>query len=100
MKIGDVIASFRRKKRIDQKEMAKSLCISASYLSQIENNSRNASLKLLIEIAKYFDIPLSTLLFQVIEDSDITNLDKRNLFIQAKPMMDEMIAILLSEEAQ
>lgn len=97
MKIGDVIASTRRKKRIDQKELAGELSISASYLSQIENNSKNPSPKLISEIADKLGLPVSALLFQVIQESDYSSEDDRQLFLKAKPLVDQMLSILLSE---
>jgi transcriptional regulator with XRE-family HTH domain len=99
MSIGDVIASARRRKRIDQKTMAKDLDISPSYLSQVENNSRTPSAKLLKQIAVQLDIPVSALLFEVIQDTDFNNEEDRQLFLKAKPLMDKMIAVLLSEDS-
>ena len=99
MNIGDVIASSRRRKGIDQKKMAKTLKISSSYLSQIENNSRNPSAKLLTQIAKELGLPVSALLFEVVKDSDYQNEEDRQLFLKAKPLVDKMLAVLLSDEA-
>jgi transcriptional regulator with XRE-family HTH domain len=98
MSIGDVIASSRRRKNIDQKVLAVKLDISPSYLSQIENNSRNPSAKLLSQIADELGLPVSALLFEVIKDSDYGNEEDRQLFIKAKPLMDKMIAVLLSDD--
>lgn len=97
MKIGDVIASYRRKKRIDQKKMAEDLGKSVSYLSQIENNSRTPSGKLLIQISEYLGVPVSTLLFEVLRENDFQDSETRELYQKAKPMMDKMISILLAD---
>lgn len=97
MKIGDAIASTRRLKRKDQKELAKELSISPSYLSQIENNSRTPSPKLLSEIADKLGLPVSALLFQVLQETDYGKEEDRQLYLKAKPLVDQMIAILLSE---
>jgi transcriptional regulator with XRE-family HTH domain len=97
MKIGDVIASFRRRKRIDQKSMAADLSISVSYLSQIENNSRMPSGKLLNKISDILEVPVSSLLFEAMDESNFKDDDARELFKRAKPMMDKMIGLLLAD---
>ena len=98
MEIGDVIASIRRRKRIEQKAMAEKLGISVSYLSQIERNSRIPSGKLLTKIADELDIPLSALLFETIDESEIGDDKDRKLFQLAKPIMDKMLSVLLADE--
>lgn len=97
MKLGDVIASIRRKKRIGQKDMAIQLGISVSYLSQIENNSRMASSKLLNKISDVLGVPVSALLFEALQPSAIADEEKRRLYLQAKSVMDEMLSILLTD---
>ena len=69
-------------------------------MSQIENNSRNPSAKLLTQIAERLDLPVSALLFEVVKESDFDKDEDRQLFLKAKPLMDKMIAILLSDETQ
>lgn len=91
MKIGDVIASVRRRKRIEQQELAKAINKSVSYLSQIENNKRRPSNKLLQAIAIALDAPLSSLLFMMLEEKHFADESKRELFIKAKPIMDDII---------
>ena len=98
LQIGDVIASIRRKKRLDQKQMADELGISSSYLSQVENNTRNPSGKLLRQIADKLNIPVSVLLFEALEDSSFANEEDRQLFIKSKHLMDKMLDILLLSE--
>lgn len=97
MKLGDVIASIRRRKRIDQKKMAESLDISVSYLSQVENNSRMPSSKLLNKISEILEVPVSGLLFEAMDDSSFKDEETRDLFRKAKPMMDKMLEILLAD---
>lgn len=97
MKLGDVIASFRRRKRIDQKEMAKQLGISVSYLSLIENNGKVPSGKVLNKISEVLEVPVSALLFETVDETAFKDGEMRDLFNKAKPMLDKMIAILLDE---
>lgn len=98
MKIGDVIASVRRRKRIEQQGLANTLKISVSYLSQVENNRRKPSTKLLQAIANALEVPLSSLLFMMLEEKHFADESKRELFLQAKPIMDDIINFF-SEEA-
>ncbi|OLY91206.1 Transcriptional regulator, contains XRE-family HTH domain [Cnuella takakiae] len=97
MQLGDVIASFRRRKRIDQKGMAAQLGISVSYLSQIENSNKMPSGKLLNKISEVLGIPVTTLLFETMDKSSFNDPEIQELFNRAKPIMDEMINILLAE---
>ena len=100
MRIGDVIASVRRRKRIEQRELAKLIGSSVSYLSQIENNRKKPSFKLLNEIADKLNIPLSTLLFETIEEKHISDENDRNLFNLAKPIMEDLIGLLSNYEVR
>ena len=99
MNLGDVIASFRRRKRIDQKSIAEKLGVSVSYLSQIENNTRIPSGKLLKQISELLAVPVSALLFEAMDESNFKDEESRQLFNKAKPMMDEMIKILLTDKS-
>lgn len=94
MNIGDVIASVRRRKRIGQQELADLIPTSVSYLSQVENNRKKPSLKLLNRIAEELKIPLSSLIFETIEEKHISNESDKNLFNSAKPMMETLIELL------
>lgn len=48
--------------RIKQKDLAESLGISPSYLSQIETGNKSPSLELLVKYGEIFDVPPSTFL--------------------------------------
>jgi transcriptional regulator with XRE-family HTH domain len=100
MKVGDVIASIRRRKRIGQKELAKDLEISHTYLSQIENGAKTPSIKLLNKISEKLGLPLSALLFEALDESNFKTEHDRELFFQAKPIMEKMFSILIDEEVQ
>ena len=81
MKLGNVIASLRVRKRLDQKAMAEKLGVSVSYLSQIENNNRMPSGKLLIKISETLGLPISVLLYETLNASNIVDENNRKLFI-------------------
>jgi transcriptional regulator with XRE-family HTH domain len=100
MQIGDVIASIRRKKRIDQQELAKKLKKSIGYISQIENGHRKPSIKLLKAIATELDVPLSAILFQLVEGRHFSSSKGRELFKSAKPIMDDLIDLFTESKVR
>ena len=58
-KLGAAIRRIRRQRRLTQLQLADSLGISISYLNLIENNRRNVTGKLLVSLAKEFNVELS-----------------------------------------
>lgn len=61
--IGKALKLVRQYHNKTQKEMAEILEISGSYLSEIENDKKTASLELLEKYSKHFSIPMSSILF-------------------------------------
>jgi len=61
MKLGTAIKSIRKIKGIKQNELAKSIGINNSYLSQIESNNRIPTVDLLDKIAIDLKVPLYVL---------------------------------------
>ncbi len=59
--IGLTIRNLRKKHNITQYELAKKLNISVSYINLIENNRRKVTAVILLDLAKVFNIELSTL---------------------------------------
>ena len=99
MTIGEVIAKFRKEKDVDSKQMAIALDVSPNYLSLIENNKKSPSPKLLSEIADFLGVPMSALLFQTLESTDFVNKKNQKLFNDAKPVIDKLLNVLISEKA-
>lgn len=64
IKIGKKIAEYRKLKNITQEELANSVGISYSYLTQIEapNVIKKMSLEVLFDIAKVLEIDIKNLL--------------------------------------
>jgi predicted transcriptional regulator/transcriptional regulator with XRE-family HTH domain len=95
LQIGGRVARLRRQRRISQADLAAALGISGSYLNLIEHNRRNITVPLLLKIAGYFGVEAGELadsdegrlvgdlmeMFgdDVFADSDITNLEARDL---------------------
>ena len=99
MKIGQAIAAFRKKKGVYQKDMADALKISVTYLSLVENSKENPSMKLLSATAEYLNIPVSALFFAVLEEKHYKSEKARKVFKTAKPVVEKVIDMLISESA-
>ena len=52
---------------------------------------------LLTKISEALDVPISVLLFEILDESNMKDQETRELFVKAKPMMDKMLAILLDD---
>ncbi|MFN3093328.1 helix-turn-helix domain-containing protein, partial [Bacillus pumilus] len=55
-KIGYAVKRLRLKKKKTVEDAAKEIGISQSYLSRIENNTQTPSVKVINQIADYFDV--------------------------------------------
>ncbi|APT45905.1 helix-turn-helix transcriptional regulator [Bacillus pumilus] len=62
-KIGYAVKRLRLKKKKTVEDAAKEIGISQSYLSRIENNTQTPSVKVINQIADYFDVHSSYLFF-------------------------------------
>lgn len=62
MDIGERIKGFRKEKGLTQQELAKSTGLSRSYLSDVENNRKNPSIRTVESIAKKLNTTLCELL--------------------------------------
>lgn len=61
MNIGDNIKKIRKEKKITQSQLASSLKISQSYLSDLENNRKNLGIKTIEKIAKKLNVSVAYL---------------------------------------
>ena len=59
IRLGAAIRRLRRERKLSQQALASILGISTPYLNLIENNRRNVTGKILITLAKEFNIELS-----------------------------------------
>ena len=60
--LNDALLTMRKYHRISQTELSKTLEISNSYLSEIENGKKKPTLELLEKYSEYFDITVSSLM--------------------------------------
>ncbi len=63
MQLGKTIVELRTKRRMKQSVLADAAGISQTYLSQIENNEKESTIRILGRIAKSLEIPLPILMF-------------------------------------
>ncbi|MCE3398542.1 helix-turn-helix domain-containing protein, partial [Staphylococcus aureus] len=73
MNIGDNIKKIRKEKKLSQSDLAASLEISQSYLSDLENNRKNIGIKTVEKIAKKLDVTTSYLISGNKMLSDLTD---------------------------
>ena len=73
MNIGDNIKKIRKEKKLSQSDLAASLEISQSYLSDLENNRKNLGIKTVEKIAKKLDVTTSYLISGHTMLSDLTD---------------------------
>lgn len=95
MNIGEVIVNLRKQKGIKQKDLAKSLGITATHLSLIENNVNKPSVTLLSGIANYFDLPVTAIIFKALNSDELENKEQKKYFKAAEPIIDALIQFLL-----
>jgi transcriptional regulator with XRE-family HTH domain len=62
MRIGEALRMMRTINGLTQKEMAKALELSDSYVSELERDNRDPSLSVLQRYADYFQVPVSSIL--------------------------------------
>ena len=90
MDIGSSLKFLRKVKKISQGEAAKSYGISQTFLSQIENNVKRPSLKLLDKICLSYDLPIGVFFWFCINEEDVKS-EKQNLYNEMKPTVDKII---------
>jgi transcriptional regulator with XRE-family HTH domain len=71
MNLGETIKNNRQKRGIKAKDFAVLCGITPAYLSQIENNRKDATLPVLRVISKELGLPLPILFLLALDDKDI-----------------------------
>ena len=90
MNLGAVIKDIRKQKGQTQTEFASNCGITQTYLSQIENNSKEPNLSTLKDISNSLDIPLPILFFLSLNEDDISP-EKRKAFEIINPSVKLLI---------
>jgi transcriptional regulator with XRE-family HTH domain len=97
MNIGQAIHTVRKNKKLSQTEFSELIEIDQSYLSQIENNKKRPSMKLLEKISGVTHTPLPIVLFYSLTEEDV-NPRKRELYHILFPKVKEMIGDLFNQD--
>ena len=90
MDLGTTIRTIRKQRGQTQNEFATSCGITQTYLSQIENNSKEPNLSTLKEIGSNLDIPLPILFFLSLNNDDIKP-EKRDAFNLINPSVKSLV---------
>jgi XRE family transcriptional regulator, regulator of sulfur utilization len=92
MKLGSVIKELRIKSGYKQFELAEMCNISATYLSQIESNSKEPNMSTIKDICSKLNLPLPILFYLALDENDISS-SKREAF----KMIDQPVKSLIKE---
>ena len=98
--LGDSLRLIRKMHSIPAKHLASKLGISATYLSEIENNKKKPTLDLIMKYAEYFRVKPSTILFFDESNSlnePATKVNLRNAFIRYAKALERCENRLLEE---
>lgn len=79
MQLGATIASLRKERGLKQSDLAESVGLTVSYLSQVENDHREPSTSALRSIAEALEVPLPVLFFLAMDEQDVSA-EKRDAF--------------------
>jgi transcriptional regulator with XRE-family HTH domain len=98
MEFGRTISSLREKWGIEQKDLAKAIGVSKSYISIIENGRRKPSMRVLTKIAEYFELPISFFMYQASKSSGTAKSKKAKEALQiVDSIIQELAAYLMSD---
>lgn len=90
MDLGTTIRNIRKQRGQTQNEFATSCDITQTYLSQIENNSKEPNLSTLKKISERLDVPLPILFFLSLNDDDVKP-EKRKAFELINPSVKSLV---------
>ena len=97
MNIGEAIKTLRKARGVRQKVLAEAVDVSATHLSLVESGAQKPSVDLLHRIATYFGLPVSTLVYMALDKDTLNNNPQQEYFTAASPIIDKLIAYLLSD---
>ena len=95
MNLGNTISQLREQKGLKQGELANSLDITQTYLSQIENNRKLPNISLLEKISSELSTPLPFIFFLSLDEKDIPE-NKLPFFNLMKPSIRKFIGELIN----
>ena len=96
--LGSILKHIRIFNHQTQSELAESLGISRSYISEIESNNKTPTLEVLQKYSDVFDIPLSSIMLFAEEHKDKKGLRKKAKLFLAKTAVDFLDWICKEDE--
>lgn len=96
--MGNKVRKFRIEKNLTQETFAEELGISVSYVGLIERGQRQPSINILESIAQTLDVPLSVLLCNVREETQVSCIWKQkteNLSVKEKETLIKVLGMVL-----
>ena len=90
MDLGNAIRLVRKGTGLDQKTVASSIGISPTYLSQIEKNKKEPSLKILQKISDALSVPLPVIFFLSLTEEDVPS-NRKQAFKFIYPAINEFV---------
>lgn len=90
MNLGIIIKNIRKKRGQTQQQFALNSGITQTYLSQIENNTKEPNLSTLKKISDELELPLPILFFLSLNEEDISP-EKRKEFDKLNPLVKKVI---------
>lgn len=90
MNIGIVIKDFRKRKGLNQGELAQKCGVTQTYFSQIENGKKVPGVDLLNKISEILGVPTSIIMFLSLEIEEV-KAEKREAYKQIAPALHAMV---------
>ena len=90
MNIGATIKRIRKLRGITQNMMSSDCNISQTYISQLENNERNPTIRILEKIGAYLDVPYAILAVLSLTKEDIPK-SKIDSYLISKPILEGLV---------
>ena len=99
MSIGRTIQLVRTARQMTQKDLSGRVGCSAGYLSMIENDKKNPSLKTLEQIAVGLDVPVSFLLDMGSEHKNVQSPEVRDTLSRIHDLLHSLQSLYRQAEA-
>lgn len=90
MNLGGTIKKIRKEKKIKQNTLAENCGITATYLSQIENNKKEPGVTLMKNICNELDISTPLLFFKAMDINDVPK-HKREKYNFLRPSLESFV---------
>lgn len=100
MNIGHALRDLRRRKNVTQAELASRADVSQAYLSQVENNRKDATLTTLERVSEALGVPLAVLFFLAMEERDVAAAKREAYAVLAPPLRHLVDAAVSADEGE